>query len=570
MHITKHKEESILTRRLKWVLPFFASLLPIVLLSLYSFQIASQSVQALVEADNYTETTNLAQLLSNDFAQSVSVAHAMASIDKTVEAVRKKDTLTIGSRLKTIVLSYPQIDRAFVTDRLGVLWSDFPSVRSQYGKSLASQDWYTGLSSRWKPYISRVYLREADPQYPVVAVAVPIFDPNQHVVIGALVFEYPVKNILRWLQNVRLAISGHLYVVDHTGTIVAHPDIKADGSMLDTTYKSVPLVQQAIQGKYATKIYTDPRVKKSMIATFLPTSIGRNRWAVVAQQPVDEAFELLERVKWNLSIVGSILTLLTLTMVVALARMSARNLRLNRELGTRNEQLRDFASVVSHQLKAPITGIRWTLESVLDGDFGPLTEEQKGMIRQVHEIAGQNYDLITHILNMSRLERGVITVDMHPVLLRDVVERAVRDYRVPMEQKGLRLDLLGVELPILVLADKEKMAEAVSNSISNAIKHTAKGGITIHISQEGTFGIVTVTDTGGGIPPDILKKLFTRDQILGGSASPEQSAGLGLYIAKNFMELQKGDIDVTSEMGKGTKFTYRVPLAKSSNSTDPS
>lgn len=538
-----------------------ASLLPIVLLSLYSFRTASQSVEELVEAGNNSETNNLSQLITHDFVQSISLAHAVASVEKTVEAVRERDALIVGSRLKAIVLSYPQIDRAFVTDRLGVLWSDFPAVRKQFGKSLASQDWYRGLSSRWEPYISKVYLREADPQYPVVAMALPIFDAREQVVIGAIVFEYRVKNILRWIQNVHLARTGHLYVVDHAGTVVAHPRL-TDSDRLVTDYAELPEIREALRGMLATKVYIDPVSRKSMIATFRPISAGRNRWVVVAQQPVEEAFELLERMKWNLSLAGTILTLVTLAMVVALARMSARNLKLNRTLQIRNDQLRDFASVVSHQLKAPITTISWTLQSLLEGDFGPLQEEQKSMLQKLHGVADENYNLITHILNMSRLDRGVITVDLQRVPLREIVLRAVRDYRLPIQEKGLRLDILGTEPPIMVHADQEKMAEAIGNSISNAVKHTPQGSIEIRLSTDGQSGIVDVSDTGGGIPEELLKKLFTRDQILGGSASPEQSAGLGLYIAKNFMELQGGDIEVTSKMGKGTTFTYRIPLAE--------
>ena len=228
------------------------------------------------------------------------------------------------------------------------------------------------------------------------------------------------------------------------------------------------------------------------------------------------------------------------------------------------EQIRnDFISFVSHQLKAPVTGIRWILEQILDGDFGTLPPELREAMLDLKSINADNYHLITDILNASRIERGVIAVDLQPVSLQTVAEDAVRDYRQAAEKAGLSLGFEDVGQEITVLADREKAAEAVANAISNAVKYTQEGGITICLRQEGDCGIIEVRDTGRGIPPEIVKKLFTRNQILGGSASPERSTGLGLYIAKKFMEIQGGSVTVESTVDVGSTFTYRIPLAKS-------
>jgi len=93
------------------------------------------------------------------------------------------------------------------------------------------------------------------------------------------------------------------------------------------------------------------------------------------------------------------------------------------------------------------------------------------------------------------------------------------------------------------------------------MKHTKSGGITLSISSDGKFGIVEVSDTGEGMPKEILEKLFDRDRIKSKSAKAEGSSGLGLYIAKKFMGMQGGGIEVSSEVGKGSIFTYRLKLA---------
>lgn len=228
----------------------------------------------------------------------------------------------------------------------------------------------------------------------------------------------------------------------------------------------------------------------------------------------------------------------------------------------RIEQMKDdFISFVSHQLKAPVTAIRWTLEGIADGDYGPLPDAIKAPLEELRGVNAQNFRLINDILNASRIDRGVIAVDVKAVKMMEVVDRSLRDYRVAIEKAGLALTVDPEGDDLMVQVDLEKMAEAVTNSLSNAIKHTKSGGLTVRSYRDGDFGCIDVSDTGEGMPKAIIDKLFTRTGILGTNTVAEKSAGLGLYIAKHFMEMQGGDIRVTSIQGKGTTFTYRIPLA---------
>jgi signal transduction histidine kinase len=546
--------------KLRWALPFLGAFLPIALLSVYSYQTASQSVQNLVESGNIAATNNLFQLVTQDFSRTISLANAIASVPGTVTAVERRDDLAVLTRLKAVVLSHPQLDRAFVIDRDGILWSDYPPSPGELGKNEAGTEWYRGLSARWKPYISRVYLRPIESRYPVVAIATPIVDAEDHA-IGAVVFEYSLGQITKWVQNISLSNGGYLYIVDNDGTLIAHPDLKP-AEPLHREYADLPVIQDALKGKILGATYEDPLAHEEVLATFLPISVGRNQWLVVAQQPVSQAFASLHDVKVRISLAGALLTLMTLAMILGLAHVSARNERLN-------QQLKDFASIVSHQLKAPITAMQWTIELLFDGSYGDVPEKLKEPLLQMKDTTRRNKQLITDILNMSRIDRGVVSLELETMPLQDVVELAVRDYRHAIEQQGLKLILDGMDRQITILADKEKLAEAIGNSVSNAIKHTPTGSIAVRLRTEGDYAFIDVSDTGKGIPPEILRKLFTRDQIMSGSASPESSAGLGLFIAKRFMTMQHGDITVQSALGKGTTFTYRIPLAKDGNGAQP-
>ncbi|MCK5654059.1 MAG: PAS domain S-box protein [Dehalococcoidia bacterium] len=220
---------------------------------------------------------------------------------------------------------------------------------------------------------------------------------------------------------------------------------------------------------------------------------------------------------------------------------------------------RDFVSLVSHQLKTPVVGIKLGIENMLQGLTGDLTTKQKQYLQEMHEICSRNYRLVSDLLNISRIERGVLPVDIEPIKLREIVDLSLQDYRGSIKKKGLALNLEETDEGVVVLADVDKMVEALSNVINNAVKFTDKGSITIKITREGKYGIVEVMDTGTGMPDDVLNSLFTKEKALSDAPTSGGGAGLGLYIAKSFMEVQKGDITATSVVGKGSTFVLRIP-----------
>jgi PAS domain S-box-containing protein len=223
----------------------------------------------------------------------------------------------------------------------------------------------------------------------------------------------------------------------------------------------------------------------------------------------------------------------------------------------------DFVSLVSHQLKTPVVGIKLGIENMLGGLTGELTPKQKRYLQEMYEICSRNHRLITDLLNISRIERGVLSVDVEPVKLREIVDLALRDYHKDIKKKGLALKLEEVDEGIVVLADVDKMVEALSNVINNAVKFTDRGSITIRITDEitrkGKYGILEVRDTGIGMSDRVLNHLFTKEKVLNGPPTAGGGVGIGLYIAKNFMGAQKGDVTATSVVGEGSTFVLRVP-----------
>ena len=224
------------------------------------------------------------------------------------------------------------------------------------------------------------------------------------------------------------------------------------------------------------------------------------------------------------------------------------------------EQMKsDFVSFISHQLRTPVAGLMAYIDNMLEGITGELNDKQGEYLSEMRGVCARGNQLIADLLNVSRLERGVISVNIQPTYLRDKVEMAVREYKTSIAEKGLELDINEVEQGISVLADGDKLAEVLKNVIHNAYKFTKAGLISIEISSEGNMGIVKVKDTGIGMTETVMKDLFKKERVFGGAIAAGGGAGLGLYIAKGFMKLQGGDIMVESVVGKGSTFIISLP-----------
>jgi len=222
----------------------------------------------------------------------------------------------------------------------------------------------------------------------------------------------------------------------------------------------------------------------------------------------------------------------------------------------------DFVSLVSHQLRTPLAGIMGCVDNMLWGLTGTLSFKQMEYLQVMKEISSRGYRIIANLLNISRLERGVISMDIQPTDLCYVARNAVQEHSAAIESKGLRLTVDSPDGEILVLADKDKLFEAISNVVHNASKFTDAGKISIRVFKDDSHGKVKISDTGPGISPESMQYMFTRNQILSGNATYKGGCGLGLFISKQFMQLQNGDVDVQSRKGKGTAFTFRIPLAQ--------
>ncbi len=221
----------------------------------------------------------------------------------------------------------------------------------------------------------------------------------------------------------------------------------------------------------------------------------------------------------------------------------------------------DFVSLVSHQLKTPVAEIKEFTDIMLKGLAGNFSEKQKMYLQEMHEISARNFRLIATLLDVSRIERKVISVHLSTFDIDEIICSVIKEYEDSIKQKKLTLKYASNGKMISVLADRDKLVEAFSNVLDNALKFTDKGSITIQTGIQHKFGFIKITDTGTGINGNIRNKLFQKDQILYGGPSTQSGCGLGLYIAREFLRLQNGDIFLDSTSKQGSCFILKIPLA---------
>jgi signal transduction histidine kinase len=237
-------------------------------------------------------------------------------------------------------------------------------------------------------------------------------------------------------------------------------------------------------------------------------------------------------------------------------------------LAEQNEQLREldsmkdqFVSTVSHELRTPLTSMVGYLELLLDREVGELTEEQAHFLEIVNRNAARLNALVDDILEVARADAGRLTLERQDMDLVALAAAEVESSRAAADRKGVDVRLESSDERLSIWADPTRVDQLLGNLLSNAVKFTPEGGsVTVSVRRGGDTAILEVSDTGVGIPPGEVDRLFDRF-FRASTAGTVQGTGLGLAIAKSIAEAHGGTIAARSAEGEGTTFTVELPLS---------
>jgi signal transduction histidine kinase/DNA-binding response OmpR family regulator len=447
-----------------------------------------------------------------------------------------------------------------------------------------------------------------------------VSDMKTNKAIGYLRIELKLKGLFSSLKNYG---NGHLIIVNGKGKVL----YRAKRSKLRYNYLSVSSVKTPtwkivkLQGKLLLLGVAPLKLDKQLTGGLLAQD---NAWYVVVPQLLAVAYRPIYSLVFKFFVFGGIVILFILALgywqgrrlsiPVKKLQKAAREIAtgnldsaVNVETGDEledlakefnsmarqlkasrawfkhtNEQLKqanklksEFLANMSHELRTPLNSIIGFAEILTDNLFGDLNEKQKKYVSNICSSGKHLLQLINDILDLSKIESGRLELSYHIFSVRQVIDQVCNTMQPLIDKKNLELTIR-VDDGLMIAADEAKFKQILYNLISNAVKFTpAEGKVSIKASREAQNAVVSVSDTGIGIAKSDFDKVFSQFQQINGTHSKEyEGTGLGLALTKKLIELHGGNITFTSELNKGSTFTFKMPidmpaglLAKSENAT---
>ncbi|GCE62301.1 sensor histidine kinase [Microcystis aeruginosa] len=446
--------------------------------------------------------------------------------------------------------------------------------------------------------------------------AVPIYD-DQGQLQSSLILE---TSLLYAEKVLRGSLSGYPVVISENGIILAHPYFHRIGSHISQEADAERLnliIDNAVRGRRRfLHLFSFEKYGKELVAGYssLPSPVtgeSSQKWVVLAISSLSQALAPLQQIWEAIFYLISGLLLAYLVAIVLIARDLARpleklrdyalniqkipsqkirpqnfNIREINQLASSLEEMLErlrlwgeeivkswqeaenanqlknqFLANTSHELRTPLNGIIGSIRCVMDG-FCNSEEEEKEYLQQADKAAVHLLEIIDDILSIAKIEAGKLSVNPEPVDLHQIINEVINLQTASLQGKHLKLNLLFCPENPIVYADPTKLKQVILNVISNSIKFTETGTISLITHLEYPQAIITIIDTGIGIDPQQQLKLFRPFVMIDGSTTRKFSGtGLGLAISKNFMKIMGGDITISSQgQGLGTTVEIILPL----------
>lgn len=231
-------------------------------------------------------------------------------------------------------------------------------------------------------------------------------------------------------------------------------------------------------------------------------------------------------------------------------------------LAEANRMKSEFISIVSHQLRSPLTNLKWTIDLLMSGSLGKIEEEQIEYFKVLKESNNRMQDLISDLLTVSRIETSRLVFKEEKFSFLNLVKEIIKEFESFAKAHNVQIELKAEDNILEVSTDLFQIRQVIGNLLDNAIHYTKdKGKIDISISKKVKIIKFEIKDTGVGIPAEDQKYIFNKFfRSSNAMRHQTQGTGLGLYIAKSMIEKSGGKIGFKSEENKGSTFWFTLPI----------
>jgi len=504
------------------------------------------------------------------------LAHAAEEIafDPARQKIAAELLLKQNSVIKSVGVAGTDGRETFLVDRFDfVAPSDLHDYNGQNYFAVA----LTGVSAFGDVFISSA-------SEPHIMLAVPIAPGG--IVSGVLVSEINIRDFVSAIHTPEIR-QGHIYIVDKKGFQIIHPDLSE--TLRRPNFLARPIVNKVVTRRAVADglASEDAYVNEQGENTFtvgMPVAVAD--LSIFFEQPRSTALAGVHSVIVFAAITVLLGSSALLVIMRGRSRLESFNVRLNEllkenyevgkmmvrrdlELTRANARLEEldeikteFVSIAAHQLRTPLTGIRWSYQTLLDGESGAMNQEQRHLLESGLGATLRMVDLVNDLLSVARIEEGKFGINLRKQSVAPLLTRLAGRYAALAGQKGIAFSsILSETLPDIAF-DEEKMEIVFDNVLDNALKYTEPGGaIALKVFYEKGSMHVEVSDTGVGISKNQLHRVFTKffraDNALHLHTS---GTGLGLYVVKNIIEKHGGSVIVESVEGKGSKFSVTLPI----------
>ena len=543
------------------------ALVPLALLARLTTARAQDAVRDEVALRLEVTTAMAAELLAEQLAGFVTLAEAEAARPRLVRAVAggdpgRYDGAEIDRELRALLASRDGVAATGLLDLDGLLLAS-PVAPELVGKDFSGRDYYRGLTAAGDTYVSEAF-ESAQAGHPlVVTIATYVRAPAPAG--GApgrpravLVLGVQLDAVQPLVDSVAAVQGVQLWVADQRGKLLAAPGGRPPGL-------------RAVGGEPIGRTASLRPGQVGDVDLGDEANLGVHRpvdplgWTVLAAVPHAEAYQGVEAIRGTVLATAIPLGLVVCFGIVLLVRLQRRQWRIEAALAVARDEARDasrlkteFLSRISHELRTPLNAILGFGQLLQLDD---LTAEQRDNVDQMLRGGRHLLGLINEVLDISRIETGSLALSVEVVDLLEIVTETADLIRPLAAEREIRLEVPSVvDRPWIVQADRQRLKQVLLNLASNAVKYNHHGGgirITCHAAGQDRVGVV-VADTGPGIPPDKMERLFLPFDRLGAEQTEVQGTGLGLALSQGLMEAMGGTLTAHSVEGEGTSFTLEL------------